>query len=456
MRRKNLFFIFLFLFSLVSCNQKRPDSTGDILTLLLLNAFLNASNGPCVAKESLNVTSIGTWDVGLGVPVNYSQVYPFSLHRTQPMVQFFLDQDPSVPHYLFPVNYTNRFDYGSAFFNRDLLSYVPVGSSTSMLPYGKDTFYATDPAVSILNTASSSQNLGVDFNFVNSIPTTATIIKSCRELETDELTFQTTDATSSSSGLSHVWQTEKNLDVNIIFVNDGSNLSYPIQSEAGLALALNKWRQNYSQNTVRIKLNFNFSTLNSSNFFSISNLSTAGNSPGSLGGLFSTTANVGKSNALNLFVVSEELQYGGVLGVSGGIPGPATILGTRQSGMVVFIETHRMISNTGDPFTSDEQLLLGETMSHEAGHFLGLWHLIESGGDTGAVGDKDPLRDTPACSALNDADTSGTMSIGECLGTGSTNSGARNMMFWTGTVGFTQGEITAEQGWILRLNPLVY
>lgn len=447
--------ILLFLFSLNCNNKKSEEKNEDLVFHLLLDAYMNGSNVPCVSTQTVPLEPIGTWTVG-GNPFFYSETLPISLHRSLPMVQLFFEQNNTFGGALFPVFYENRSISSSGFLNRDVFSGLGQGSSTSMFPYGKDTAYATDPAVSILNTDSISSPLGVEFNLEIPVSLSATFISSCKTLDSDEMEFQTNHADSADSGLYHFWQTEKNLDVNLIFVNNGPDLAYPDQTLTALSVALNRWKENYSQGPVRININFSSTTLDSVEYSSIYDLSTSFIFPGTLGGLFTTTSYVGKPNALNVFIVKEELQYGGVLGVSGGIPGPAALLGTRQSGVAVFIETHRLTSNTGQPLTHDELLLLGETMSHEAGHFLGLWHVVEAFGDTGEVGSRDPLRDTPACGIWNDLNQDGFLSVLECSGFGPYDSGGRNMMFWSGMVGFAQGQITAEQGWILRLNPLVY
>lgn len=446
--------ILFFLFSL-NCNNKKSNETEDLVFQLLLNSYMNGSNAPCVSTQTFPLEPVGAWEVS-GYPFFYSEILPISLHRSQPMVQLFFEQNITGGGALFPVFYENRGNFNSGFFNRELFSFLGQGSSTSMFPYGKDTAYATDPAVSIFNTDLIGPPLGVEFNFEIPSNLAATFISSCKTLDSDEIEFQTNHSNSADSGLDHFWQTEKNLDVNLIFVNNGPDLAYPDQTLAALSVALNRWKENYSQGPARININFSTTTFDSVDYSTIYDLNTSLIFPGTLGGLFTATSYVGKPNALNVFIVKEELQYGGVLGVSGGIPGPATLLGTRQSGVAVFIETHRLTSNTGQLLTHDELLLLGETMSHEAGHFLGLWHVVEAFGDTGEVGSRDPLRDTPACGIWNDWNQDGFLSVLECSGFGPYDSGGRNMMFWSGMVGFAQGQITAEQGWILRLNPLVY
>ncbi|MCW7509728.1 M43 family zinc metalloprotease [Leptospira levettii] len=457
MRKYQILVLFPILLLLTDCVKSKTDSgvPDSVLSLLLVSSLLNSDSGPCTAIESIQPNYIGAWSPN-GNVYQFTEIHPVTLNRNRPMVQVILENTDYAFGGLFPFWYLDRNNYYSGFLNRDLASYIGYNTHTSMLPYAKDTTYATDPAVSISNTREFSQPLGVDFNIENPAGARVTFINSCRELDNDEINFQTSDALSPMSGLNQTWATEKTLDVNLIFVNGSNGLSYPIQTEQAIEVALNKWRENFSQSSVRIKINVSVTSADLYDYDMIFDLGTETGFPGSLGGLFQTTSFFGKQNALNVFIVKEELQYGGVLGVSGGIPGPATLLGTKQSGIVVFVDTHRLYSNSGDLLTYDEQLLFGETLSHEAGHFLGLWHVTEGYGDYGNIGDKDPLRDTPTCHFSNDTNANGVVELNECLGGSGTNSGGKNMMFWTGTVGFTQGDITAEQGWILRLNPLVY
>ncbi|TGM51991.1 hypothetical protein EHQ91_16375 [Leptospira biflexa] len=457
MRKYQILILFSILLFLTDCVKTKAESgvPDNILTLLLVNSILNSNAAPCATVESIPMNTIGSWSPN-GSVFQYTSIYPVTLNQGSPMVQVILENLEFTPGGLFPFWYLDLNNYNTGFLNKDTATYIGYNTHTSMLPYAKDTSYATDPAVSILNTGEFSQNLGVDFNFENPSGAKATFINSCRKLDIDESNFQTSDAISFMSGLNHFWSSEKTLDVNLIFVNGSLGQAYPIQTEQAIDVAMNRWRENFSKSSVRINLNVSVISAELDGYDMLFDLSTENGYPGSLGGLFQTTSFIGKPNALNVFIVKSELQYGGVLGVSGGIPGPATLLGTKQSGIAVFVDAHRLFTNSGDLLTFDEQMLLGETLSHEAGHFLGLWHVTEATGDNGSIANKDPLRDTPTCHISNDFNFNGVMDLNECLGGGGSDSGGKNMMFWSGAVGFTQGDITAEQGWILRLNPLVY
>lgn len=77
----------------------------------------------------------------------------------------------------------------------------------------------------------------------------------------------------------------------------------------------------------------------------------------------------------------------GLLGFAGGIPGP---LGASGRSAVVVSTT----ANAGDDlvFSETEALTLGETMAHEVGHYLGLFHPVEVSFNTW-----DGLADTVDC-----------------------------------------------------------
>ncbi|NUN16109.1 MAG: hypothetical protein HUU55_20985 [Myxococcales bacterium] len=100
--------------------------------------------------------------------------------------------------------------------------------------------------------------------------------------------------------------------------------------------------------------------------------------PGSdLGQLFAHSQQSGREG-IHIFFVDELLQTGGgwggsglVLGISGGIPGPPLTTGTFSSGIAV-LANKWYLSQLGG--------ILGGTMAHETGHYLGLYHSTESSG----------------------------------------------------------------------------
>jgi hypothetical protein len=91
--------------------------------------------------------------------------------------------------------------------------------------------------------------------------------------------------------------------------------------------------------------------------------------------------------------ISASAGLEGAIGVAGDIVGPPGIHGTTHSGVVVgWDSTH------GTGFD-----VLGQTMSHECGHYLGLWHTRENlpgcttmlGATCSPFGGVDPITDTP-------------------------------------------------------------
>ncbi len=87
----------------------------------------------------------------------------------------------------------------------------------------------------------------------------------------------------------------------------------------------------------------------------------------------------GAELGVDVFFVSGFVgEHQGVLGVAGGVPGPAGLDGSRASGVVVAI----------DEF--DDPRYAGSTLAHELGHFLGLFHTVESDARY-----SDQLQDTP-------------------------------------------------------------
>lgn len=96
--------------------------------------------------------------------------------------------------------------------------------------------------------------------------------------------------------------------------------------------------------------------------------------------LLESSQGLGTAPAVNLFVVDDFLDanFGGAIGVAGGIPGSPMLHGTRQSGVAY--------EPTGDP-NYDATILM-----HEVGHLGGLFHTTEF-----QIVETDSLSDTPEC-----------------------------------------------------------
>lgn len=150
-----------------------------------------------------------------------------------------------------------------------------------------------------------------------------------------------------------------------------------------------------------------------------------------LGQLFSQSA--GRSNhALNIFLVRSISAGGGsTLGIAGGVPGPPAVHGTGHSGVVVSFDTGVVGGGSTIP---------GQIMSHEVGHYLGLFHNVEN--DPACTGGAVP----PGCSPFGGEDP-----------IADTNRTNRNLMFWalqTFGGGTVNDRMTDGQAFVLIRNPL--
>lgn len=151
-----------------------------------------------------------------------------------------------------------------------------------------------------------------------------------------------------------------------------------------------------------------------------------------------TSATVeGETQSLNFFLISYFSDEAGTLGVASGIPGPVSMTGAYGAGVVVAVDEH--LNGAG---TAVDTSLMGETMAHEGGHQMGLFHTTESDGSR-----TERLDDTPNCPESADGDNDNYFSAEECR-----NFDGRNFMFWVAG-SFTQDEITADQTWVLNRSP---
>lgn len=78
-------------------------------------------------------------------------------------------------------------------------------------------------------------------------------------------------------------------------------------------------------------------------------------------------------------------------GEAGGIPGP--YIATQAASVEIAWLSH---AGADGEFSDRDILLMGETMAHEVGHYLGLFHPVEDGWDY-----RDAIDDTPACQTMN-------------------------------------------------------
>ncbi len=189
------------------------------------------------------------------------------------------------------------------------------------------------------------------------------------------------------------------------------------------------------------------------------------------------TVAVAPSRAVHVFLADELRDGSGpsgftVLGVDGSIPGPSGAPGTVNGGAVVGVfdllgaeAFAGACSGTGAPDVSTCGAdALAYIAAHEAGHWLGLYHTTEFSGTT-----FDPLSDTPTCACLAcvprtlrwgcaEMDPLGgvqEVTNAYCSGRTSRCGGGRNLMFWLFDDDFASGELTRQQGEVMRLNPAV-
>jgi len=140
---------------------------------------------------------------------------------------------------------------------------------------------------------------------------------------------------------------------------------------------------------------------------------------------------------LNIFFVNAIFPIG-VIGLSSSINGPA-VNGTSLSG--VLINTFGGFKNLSEA----DVKMQGETIAHEAGHYLGLYHTTEKNGHV-----FDPLQDTLECNAEeNDLNLDGLVSASEC----ETLDGP-NLMFWQAAK-YTQETMSPMQNEVMIAHPLV-
>ena len=139
-------------------------------------------------------------------------------------------------------------------------------------------------------------------------------------------------------------------------------------------------------------------------------------------------------SALNVLFV-QDFNEVGTLGIAAGTPGPNGVSGTAASAVMVSVDTH--LDGQGQALLTT---LMGETLAHELGHQIGLFHTTEAEGDV-----HDPIDDTPECAPSSDDDRDKELSAEECEA-----ADGRNFMFWTAAEQFEQREMSPVQVEVLR------
>lgn len=143
-------------------------------------------------------------------------------------------------------------------------------------------------------------------------------------------------------------------------------------------------------------------------------------------------------NVLNVFFIDSFAGEPGLLGIAAGVPGPNGVAGTASSGVTVALAgsvENGLLINTQ---------LLAETVAHEIGHQMGLFHSTESMGEEHDLAD-----DTPQCTLDDDLDGDGMLFAEECPD-------GHNLMFWTsGAPGFVQDELSPTQSDVFFFSPTI-
>ena len=428
----------------------------DGLSLLLLGAaasgLLTSANAePRFELRTYNLNVSGstlTNFYGAGLNGNRAQLIPISVGATSPAAILQIEQ----AHLGAPNRWLDfqLFDGSSLHLSRNAPSLFTLG--TIMHPYGSNGFHYTSPGRFLSNFTDTQFSI-YPVSPATGLPITAYSVRSLIPATAEEKSFVADTSTSNYKlrGMSRTWSTRKRLRVHIIFV-DGANAN---ATPAGFQTALDTMAARYAQATVAIDLQFSSTSVTNPGLLDVTNLNDeSGTLAGSLRALFVQTASAQRTDALNIIVTKEASALAGLLGVSGGIPGLPAVAGTRSSAVVVFTDAHQIAA--GAPLSAADLQFIGDTMAHEGGHWLGLWHTVERNGYTGNAFTRDALIETPECTPTADTNSNTFVEISECDGTNSFNAGSRNLMFWAGSSSFSQPDLTGEQGWLLRRHPLVY
>lgn len=124
--------------------------------------------------------------------------------------------------------------------------------------------------------------------------------------------------------------------------------------------------------------------------------------------------------------------FAGALGVTGDIPSAA--IPTRNSAIAVALDVH---TGSDGLLSNPERDFLALTLAHEAGHFLGLIHVVEQDGHGGFVPGSEPLPDTPnTCTTVATCQADGSLF---------------NLMFPVGDIGIAQENLSFDQRSVMNL-----
>lgn len=165
------------------------------------------------------------------------------------------------------------------------------------------------------------------------------------------------------------------LGVDVIYVGPVSD---DVEAQAAMIDAIAYWRQIYAQ--IGIELVVSEYDLEGPETLFAPGLGSEAD--------YASIAEQTDFRSVNLVVVGDLDGMSGLYGLAGGIPGP--LVATGNSAVAISVAT-----NAGPDLAFDqgEIGILGETLAHEVGHFLGLSHPVQATFDSW-----DALDDTPQCS----------------------------------------------------------
>lgn len=144
----------------------------------------------------------------------------------------------------------------------------------------------------------------------------------------------------------------------------------------------------------------------------------------------------GDADRVNLFFLESFLDTGTLAGTAGGIPGS---FGTKNGHNGILINTVASL-RSGEDFNIQET---AETIFHEMGHLLGLYHTTEA-----LFSNSDVIDDTPNCDPdIHDVDGDGVADLAECPD-------AANPMFWRRSALIERGPLTDGQKHVLFYSPI--
>ena len=166
-----------------------------------------------------------------------------------------------------------------------------------------------------------------------------------------------------------------------------------------------------------------------------------------------SSANPGLS--VNLFLVDDLVDTSpsgsvSLVGIDGTIPGTATLAGTVHSGAAVSMADLFVNSAVECAAAQAPNLntcgadVVAYISAHETGHFLGLFHTTEAGGQA-----HDLIADTPECPLTSDRGGKGFLNNGDCA-----DFDGHNFLFWLDD-GLADASITTQQSAVLLRSPIV-